>query len=683
MKNNQSRQKLFARILALVLAVLMVGGTLYSLIYMLVFSARAADVSLPTDDVRMRVGIMYDNGVTPSFETSTVAGFQLGIVPTDGGEYPFRPLWTLYETSLSVAVDANLSKSGGGYTTAASGVAIIAGGYHVEFRTDILPGEAVFFQQLLTQVATGAMSLGYNCFPACVSGVLRIRVGSFASQLQAEAALPSIAAIFPISAAAVVGPSDTTVTVLNPTTDRILFEYDCADGTSLGMSAVQSGAELAYLKTTKGNIYDGVFTYNRFAPAGRTGVSVTNIVTLDQYAAGVLPFEISNTWPIETQKAFAIAARSYAAHGLLLHRHAASHFDLCNDIHCQVYCGAGRVNDNVLEAVSSTHGLLITHGDEIAVAYYSSSCGGYTVSIGDVWGGASSPYLVAHATPWERYSEHSNGFWTAEATPAALCNSLRAKGYTDLAGVITRLEVLEYAPGSTYIKTLRVTASNGASVTITNTDRVRTALSDYVKSANFVVGQGSVAYTVDTVEVVGDVVIDAAVVKTVRPPLADAFSTYVSTTVELPSAPDAEQAIASGSLGVLTGSGPITLPPDGLEIVGAAGRPLLPQDVSICTGAGILQSFLSGIRQLAAVLTGAMQVPRTVKEYTVRTDSRVAAASDTGKFIFVGKGWGHGAGLSQYGAKDLADLGYDYEAIINAYFTDVTITHYKTRKAFQ
>ena len=80
MKNNQSRQKLFARILALVLAVLMVGGTLYSLIYMLVFSARAADVSLPTDDVRMRVGIMYDNGVTPSFETSTVAGFQLGIV---------------------------------------------------------------------------------------------------------------------------------------------------------------------------------------------------------------------------------------------------------------------------------------------------------------------------------------------------------------------------------------------------------------------------------------------------------------------------------------------------------------------------------------------------------------------------------------------------------------------------
>ncbi len=37
-------------------------------------------------------------------------------------------------------------------------------------------------------------------------------------------------------------------------------------------------------------------------------------------------------------------------------------------------------------------------------------------------------------------------------------------------------------------------------------------------------------------------------------------------------------------------------------------------------------------------------------------------------FEFKGRGWGHGVGLCQWGAKDMADVGYSYESILKYYF---------------
>ena len=37
------------------------------------------------------------------------------------------------------------------------------------------------------------------------------------------------------------------------------------------------------------------------------------------------------------------------------------------------------------------------------------------------------------------------------------------------------------------------------------------------------------------------------------------------------------------------------------------------------------------------------------------------------------KGYGHGVGMSQYGAKAMAELGYTYDEILEFYYTDITI----------
>ena len=53
---------------------------------------------------------------------------------------------------------------------------------------------------------------------------------------------------------------------------------------------------------------------------------------------------------------------------------------------------------------------------------------------------------------------------------------------------------------------------------------------------------------------------------------------------------------------------------------------------------------------------------------TYGLDNRLAWVS------FSGSGFGHGLGMSQYGARGMALLGYDYREILQYYFTDITLT---------
>jgi len=42
-------------------------------------------------------------------------------------------------------------------------------------------------------------------------------------------------------------------------------------------------------------------------------------------------------------------------------------------------------------------------------------------------------------------------------------------------------------------------------------------------------------------------------------------------------------------------------------------------------------------------------------------------------YIFHGKGFGHGLGMSQWGAKGLAEAGYSYQEILKYYYNDIVI----------
>ncbi|MBN1481899.1 SpoIID/LytB domain-containing protein [candidate division KSB1 bacterium] len=117
-----------------------------------------------------------------------------------------------------------------------------------------------------------------------------------------------------------------------------------------------------------------------------------NVLPLEQYLLGVLPGEMSATFPLEALKAQAIAARTYFLHNFD-RVHQDDPFDVCADVHCQVYIGATESEDKIIKAVRETRGLVLMHNDMLCSTPFSAMCGGHTEDSGNVWSSETIPYL--------------------------------------------------------------------------------------------------------------------------------------------------------------------------------------------------------------------------------------------------------------------------------------------------
>ncbi len=51
----------------------------------------------------------------------------------------------------------------------------------------------------------------------------------------------------------------------------------------------------------------------------------------------------------------------------------------------------------------------------------------------------------------------------------------------------------------------------------------------------------------------------------------------------------------------------------------------------------------------------------------------VVSKAENGSFVLQGRGWGHGLGMSQYGARYLASQGYNHLQILNHYYKNVAL----------
>lgn len=79
-----------------------------------------------------------------------------------------------------------------------------------------------------------------------------------------------------------------------------------------------------------------------------------------------------------------------------------------------------------------------------------------------------------------------------------------------------------------------------------------------------------------------------------------------------------------------------------------------PSTVSVISGNGTVST-----------LTGTPVVSNGSKDVTI--------SSTPTKYVINGKGWGHGLGMSQWGAKNMADQGFLYEDILTFYYTGTHI----------
>jgi len=130
--------------------------------------------------------------------------------------------------------------------------------------------------------------------------------------------------------------------------------------------------------------------------AGDGGLTLVNVVELETYLRGVVPWEIGRPG-LEAQAALAaqaVAARTYSVSHLGEREQFG--FDMWAGVADQVYRGLHGVDAHCDRAIVMTAGLVLRHADREIVAYYSSTCGGVTSSVHEVWPRPAQPYLVSH-----------------------------------------------------------------------------------------------------------------------------------------------------------------------------------------------------------------------------------------------------------------------------------------------
>lgn len=119
------------------------------------------------------------------------------------------------------------------------------------------------------------------------------------------------------------------------------------------------------------------------------------ILTLhvEDYLLGVVPYEMSNSFPLEALKAQTVAARTYA----LRKRGSGGDYDVVDTTNDQVFKGYLSGYGNAEKAVEETYGVCGFFGGRLAQCYYAASNGGQTELPETVWrgSGALGYYAVA------------------------------------------------------------------------------------------------------------------------------------------------------------------------------------------------------------------------------------------------------------------------------------------------
>jgi stage II sporulation protein D len=114
---------------------------------------------------------------------------------------------------------------------------------------------------------------------------------------------------------------------------------------------------------------------------------------MEDYLRGVLPHEIGrlSSQTIEAGKAQAVAARTYAL-SYIGRRHDQG-FDVFDTVEDQVYGGVKDEGELTDRCISETSGVVALYEGRFIRANYSSTCGGITSNIEDVWPEPPLPWL--------------------------------------------------------------------------------------------------------------------------------------------------------------------------------------------------------------------------------------------------------------------------------------------------
>lgn len=194
-------------------------------------------------------------------------------------------------------------------------------------------------------------------------------------------------------------------------------------------------------------------------PQNAERLQVINTVLLEDYLKSVVPSESPASWPQESLKAQALAARTYAVANW--GKHSAEGYDMKDDTSDQMYKGLASEHPNANAAVEATQGqILVSQGRPITALFFSCS-GGYTDSALEVWG-QDLPYIQ----PVPDFDQAASRYrWKLERSQQDLQTAAQKLGLN--LGQIRAVEPLTHTPQGR-VKTLRLVGSQDSALVDAN-----------------------------------------------------------------------------------------------------------------------------------------------------------------------------------------------------------------------
>ncbi len=156
--------------------------------------------------------------------------------------------------------------------------------------------------------------------------------------------------------------------------------------------------------------YRGILRSVRPYP-GATVRDTVNVLPMDAYVQGVVPYEMPASWHQQALRSQAVAARTYAAWQRA--QNPRRYYQICDTTACQVYGGAGAEQATSNEAVQATAQAILTSGGKPAFTQFSSSSGGWTSA-------GSMPYLPAKRDPYDGFAGNPVHSWTVQVSASTL-----------------------------------------------------------------------------------------------------------------------------------------------------------------------------------------------------------------------------------------------------------------------
>lgn len=353
-------------------------------------------------------------------------------------------------------------------------------------------------------------------------------------------------------------------------------------------------------------------------------VAVLNDVSVEDYVAGIA--EMPSDWPAAALQAQAIAARTYLLHSAAAPAPVLASLgaQICASQDCQVYTGLAKARGPAgrqwLDAVAATAGQVLLYNGRPINAMYSSSNGGRTVAGGE-------PYLRAVDDPDDSVAPLDR--WTADVGLDDLARALQ------LPGTVTSID----RSGDT------VTVTSAPPPPPPTPDRPGATPTSTTTGPTTSTGAPTVAAAGADPSPADPATVGPATTLPVEPPPTSPGPTTStapvgSTTTTTTPAPPAP------------GGSTTTAPP----AAGPAAR----------SGSADRGSLTTSAADFTRRVNGALP-PAPGRDVLLPSD-RFTVTLDASTATFSGGGFGHGIGMSQYGALGKANRGLSAADILAFYY---------------